>query len=152
IEQNLPRGATLGLDPWLHTPHGIRGIRNAVLKAGGHLVLLGRNPLDAAWQGRPLPPAAPAVPHPLEYAGKDSARKRAEVAAELKDRGARALAITLPEEICWLFNVRGGDVPCTPFVLSYAIAHDDGTSDWFVDARKVPDETRAGVGGDVRVH
>jgi Xaa-Pro aminopeptidase len=28
--------------------------------------------------------------------------------------------LTLPESICWLFNIRGRDVPNTPFVLGFA--------------------------------
>lgn len=152
IEKNLPKGARFGVDPWVHTPSDLRKIRDAVERAGGTLVMLDSNPLDAAWASQPPAPLAPVVPHPLQYAGKASDVKRSELAAELKAQNADALAITLPEEICWLLNIRGGDVPCTPFALSYALAHQDGSVDWFIDADKVTDETRAWVGKDVRLH
>ncbi|MDP2206142.1 MAG: aminopeptidase P family protein [Alphaproteobacteria bacterium] len=152
IEKNLPKDARFGIDPWVHTPNDIKKIRDAVERVDGTLVLLDDNPLDAAWTAQPPAPLAPVVPHPLQYAGKASDVKRQELANALTDAGADALAITLPEEICWLLNIRGGDVPCTPFALSYAIAHKDGTVDWFIDAEKVTDDTRAWVGTDVHLH
>ncbi|HRJ67213.1 MAG TPA: aminopeptidase P family protein [Alphaproteobacteria bacterium] len=152
IEKNLPKGARFGIDPWVHTPNDVKKIRDAVERAGGILVLLDSNPLDAAWTAQPPAPLAPVVPHPLKYAGKASDVKRQKLSAALAADNADALAITLPEEICWLLNIRGGDVPCTPFALSYAIAHKDGSVDWFIDADKVTDDTRSWVGADVRFH
>lgn len=152
IEKNLPQGARFGIDPWVHTPNGAKRIKDAVEKAGGTLVLLDDNPLDAAWKDQPPAPLAPVVPQDLKFAGKSSEDKRKELGAELSAKGADAIVIALPEETCWLLNVRGGDVPCTPFALSYAIGHKDGSVDWFIDQRKVTDETRAWVGADVRIH
>jgi Xaa-Pro aminopeptidase len=37
IPDNLPKGAKLGYDPWLHTAHGVMHLKNAVEKAGGTL-------------------------------------------------------------------------------------------------------------------
>lgn len=152
IEKNLPRGAKFGIDPWVHTPNDMKRIKDAVEKAGGTLVLLDSNPLDAAWKNQPPAPLAPVVPQPLKFAGKSSDDKRDDIAGVLQAKSVDALAITLPEEICWLLNIRGGDVPCTPFALSYAIAHKDGTVDWFIDQRKVTEETKQWIGSDVRLH
>ena len=152
IEKNLPAGAKFGIDPWIHTPNDVKRLRDTVEKAGGTLVFVDSNPLDAAWKDQPDAPLTPAVAHPLKYAGKSSEEKRRDLAKALSEKDANALAITLPEEICWLLNIRGGDVPCTPFTLSYALAHQDGTIDWFIDARKVPEDTKEWVGKDVRLH
>jgi Xaa-Pro aminopeptidase len=152
IEKNLPAGARFGVDPWVHTPNDLKRIKDAVEKAGGTLVLLNDNPLDAAWKDQPPAPLAPVVPQPLQFAGKSSDEKRADLAKTLATKGADAIAVALPEEIAWLLNIRGGDVPCTPFALSYAIAHKDGSVDWYIDSRKVTDETKAWVGADVRLH
>jgi len=152
IEKNLPKGAKFGIDPWIQTANEVKSIKAAVEKAGGTLVFVDSNPLDAAWKVRPAMPLSPVVAQPLQYAGKASDEKRKALADTLKAKGADALAISLPEETCWLLNVRGGDVPCTPFALSYAIAHKDNTVDWFIDQRKITDETRKWVGPDVRIH
>jgi Xaa-Pro aminopeptidase len=158
IGKALPSGAKLGLHAWVHTPNALadsknhKGLRSAVAAANGSLVLLEDNPLDAAWEDRPAAPLTPAVPHPLEFAGKSSADKRREVVAALKEKDAAALAVMLPEEVCWLLNVRGNDVPYTPFTLSYALLHADMTVDWFIDPRKLSDETRKWVGSATRIH
>jgi Xaa-Pro aminopeptidase len=152
IEKNVAKGSTFGIDPWVHTPNDVKNIKTAVEKAGAKLVFVDSNPLDAAWKNQPPAPLTPVVPQPLKFAGKASADKRKNLAAALTAKGADAIAITLPEETCWLLNVRGGDVPCTPFALSYAIAHKDGSVDWFIDQRKVTAETKQWVGSDVRLH
>jgi Xaa-Pro aminopeptidase len=136
----------------VQTANEVKGIKTAVEKAGGKLVFVDSNPLDAAWRDQPAAPISPAVPQLLQYAGKASDDKRKALASTLNEKGADALVIALPEETCWLLNVRGGDVPCTPFALSYSIAHKDGTVDWFIDQRKLTGETKNWVGTDVRIH
>lgn len=152
IEKNLAAGSVFGIDPWVHTPNDAKRIQDAVEKSGSTLKLLDDNPLDAAWHDQPPAPLSPAVPHGLEYAGKSSLDKRTDLGAALTSAAADALLITLPEEICWLLNIRGSDVPCTPFVLSYAVAHADGKVDFFVDGRKITNDTRQWLGDDITLH
>lgn len=149
----LGRGKTFGIDPWVHTPADVERLRAVVESAGSTLRLLDDNPLDAAWGAeRPAAPQTPVTAHPLEFSGVASSDKRAAVAAALRQENCDVLAVTLPEDVCWLLNVRGDDVPCTPFVLSYALAHADGSADWFLDQRKLSDAVRAWVGDAVRIH
>ncbi|MEX0921932.1 MAG: aminopeptidase P family protein [Rhodovibrionaceae bacterium] len=148
IAAQLGRGK-LGFDPWLHTRAQVRGFESMVARAGGELVALAGNPIDAVWADRPEPPRAPARPHPLEFAGRCSAEKRAEVAATLKDQGAEAAVLTLPDSIAWLLNLRGGDVGHTPLVLSFAILYGDGRVDWFVDGEKLDDAVLEWLGPEV---
>lgn len=149
----LRSGSVFGIDPWVHTPADVERLRAVVEGAGAKLRLLDDNPLDCAWGSeRPAPPATPATAHPLEFSGVASADKRRMVADILKRQGCDVLAVTMPEDICWLLNVRGNDVPCTPFVLSYALAHADGSVDWCVDGQKISPEVRSWVGDEVRIH
>jgi Xaa-Pro aminopeptidase len=152
IAENLTKGAKFGIDPWVMTPNEVKTVKEAVEKAGGTLVFLDSNPLDAAWKDQPAAPISPVVPQILQYAGETSDKKRKDLAAQLKQKGADALVIAFPEETCWLLNVRGGDVPCTPFALSYSIAHNDGTVDWFIDQRKLPSDTKNFLPKEVRLH
>ena len=50
-----------------------------------------------------------------------------------------------------VFSIRGGDVPFTPFALSFAIVHADGATELFIDAAKLPAESRAWLGNAVSV-
>ena len=59
--------------------------------------------------------------------------------------------ITDPASIAWLLNIRGGDVPFTPFALGFALVHADGGAELFMDAAKLPEPTRDWLGNAVSV-
>ena len=115
------------------------------------LAALAPNPLDEVWPDQPEPPHARAVPHPLELAGETSESKRGRLAEELKKRGADAAVLTLADSICWLLNIRGADVPHTPFVLAFAMLNADASVDLFLDPRKSSPELATHLGNQVRV-
>lgn len=151
LPDNLPGGAKLGYDPWLTSANGVAGLRQAAERAGGSLVPCNSNPVDAIWSDRPAPPADPAVPHPLNLAGEAGAAKRARVAAGLRKANVDAAVITLCDSVCWLFNIRGSDLPHTPFVLAFAILHADGGAELFLDESKRTPELIAHLGDGVRL-
>jgi Xaa-Pro aminopeptidase len=151
IEANLPKGAKLGYDPWLHTQASIERLRISVERAGGQLVPLASNPLDAVWPDQPEPPRARAVPQPIELSGETSQSKRARLADDLKKRGVDAAVLTLPDSVCWLLNIRGADVPHTPFALAFAILNADASVDLFLDPKKSSPELLQHLGNEVRV-
>ncbi len=152
LETNLPRGGKLGYDPWLHTQSAVERWRISAERAGGTLVAVSHNPLDAVWPDQPAIPRAPAVPHPIELAGETSAAKRARLAEDFKKRGVDSAVLTLPDSVCWLLNIRGADVPHTPFVLAFAILNADASLDLFLDPKKSSAELVAHLGNQVRVH
>ncbi|HEX4160112.1 MAG TPA: aminopeptidase P family protein [Rhizomicrobium sp.] len=151
LAANVPQGARIGYDPWLHTAAGVDHLRAAAVQAGAELVACERNPIDAIWTDQPGPPLVKAAPHPLELAGESAESKRMRIAEELKSRQIDAAVITLPDSICWLLNMRGGDIPHTPFVLSFALLHGDGSTDLFMDARKGSPELAQHLGNAVRL-
>jgi Xaa-Pro aminopeptidase len=151
IEANAGRGAKIGYDPWLHTLAAIEALKKSAAKAEAELVACNGNPIDAVWADRPAPPVSRAVPHPFALSGEESSPKRARIALELKNRKADATVLSMPDSICWLFNIRGRDLACTPYVLGFAILHADATADFFVDTRKVTPELVAHLGPGVRV-
>ncbi len=151
LEANLKKGERLGYDPWLHTESGIEQLRAAATKAGAELVACAGNPLDTVWEGRPPAPQAKVAVYDEAHAGETSASKRARIAEDMRKSHLDAAVIPLPESICWLFNVRGGDVPHTPFALSYAILHGNGEAEWFIDETKLTHEVRRHIGNAITV-
>ncbi|NBB15529.1 M24 family metallopeptidase [Caulobacter sp. SLTY] len=146
----LQAGAVIGYDPRLHSPDALAGLKKAADKAGATLKAVAPNPLDTAWgDNRPAQPKAQVVPQPLDYAGEDSAAKRARIGEALKKQGADAAVLTAPASIAWLFNVRGGDVIRTPLPLSQAVVRADGTARLFLDPDKVTAELPAWLGNQV---
>jgi Xaa-Pro aminopeptidase len=115
------------------------------------MVPLATNPSDAIWPDRPLAPAGPVVAHASAYAGRSSADKRAEIAGVLRSARQDAAVLTDPASVAWLLNLRGSDVPYTPFALAFAVLDADARTDLFIDAARLADDLRAGLGDDVRV-
>jgi Xaa-Pro aminopeptidase len=152
IPDNLPKGAKLAYDPWLHTQHNVAHLKAAVEKAGATLVAVETNPIDAVWDSQPAPPQTPAKPHAFNLSGEQSEAKRLRLADGLKKSGAEAAVITLADSVCWLLNIRGHDVPHTPFTLAFAILHEDGGADLFLDPAKRTPELMAHLGNSVQVH
>jgi Xaa-Pro aminopeptidase len=147
-----PRGARIGYDPRLHSPDALERLKAAAAKSGAELRPVSPNPIDQAWgAARPPQPVAPVVPHPLEYAGEESAAKRHRLGAELKARGADASVLTAPASIAWLFNVRGGDVIRSPLPLGQAVLNSDGSARLFLDPQKVTPDLRAWLGNEVQL-
>lgn len=151
LAQHLQAGARIGYDPWLHTPNSLQKLRAACSQADAVLVACDDNPLDAVWIDRPPPPLAPAVVHSIAYAGESAQDKRQRLGEHLTAAGVDVAVLTQPDSIAWLLNVRGGDVPHTPLVLSFALLYADGRVDWFVDARKLDNTLRAHLGAGVQV-
>ena len=141
-------GKRIGYDPWLHAEAGLKRLE----AAGMELVPLEANPVDAVWiDARPPAPAAPASPHPLEYAGRSAAEKREEAAATLRAEGDDAAVLADAHSVAWLLNIRGADLDHTPLVLAFALLRADGAAELFLDPARVPAETRAHLGNGVSV-
>ena len=114
IRSNAKPGWTIGYDARLHSPDALAKLTEAADRAGATMKAVDANPVDAAWSDRPEPPRAKVRPHTIEAAGEAHADKRRRVAGEVAETGADAAVITDPASIAWLFNLRGGDVACTP--------------------------------------
>jgi len=149
LEANARPGQVIGYDPRLHSPDALARLQAAAAKAGAVLKPVETNPVDAAWAGRPAQPAAPVVAHPLEYAGEDSASKRARIGQSLAQAGVEAAVITAPASVAWLFNIRGGDVIRSPLPLGQAILAADGSARLFLDPAKVTEDLPAWLGNQV---
>jgi Xaa-Pro aminopeptidase len=139
------KGLRIGHDPWLHTEAALARLSDA----GAELVPLDANPVDAVWRDRPAPPEAPAVAHPVEFAGLDSAAKREAAAKALREAGEDAAVLADPHSVAWLLNIRGSDLAHTPLVLAQALLRADGTVTLFLDPGRADAALRAHLGDAV---
>lgn len=152
VKANAPQGARIGYDSWLHTRDWAKSLEKALARKQGEAVAVDSNPIDSVWADQPERSDAKMAAHPMEYAGKSSEDKRADIAAWLQDEGLDSVVISALDSVAWVFNVRGQDVSHTPVALSYALVHDDGSADLFVAPEKLTDEVRAHLGNRVALH
>jgi Xaa-Pro aminopeptidase len=142
LKANAPPKGRIGYDPWLMTRAQVRQISKGLEAAGAELVPVESNPVDAVWAGRPKPALASVSDQPEILAGKGASEKIAEIGGEIAGKRADAAVVTDPASIAWLFNIRGGDVPHTPFPLAFAIVKAEGRPELFIDGRKLSNEIR----------
>lgn len=142
--EKLPKGATAGFDPWLHTAGEIARLKTALDAKGIALKPLSRNLIDQLWgKERPAPPYSPVAVHPLKLAGVEASAKLAELQKTLKDADQQAALLTLADSICWLFNIRGADVAHNPVVRAYALVPSSGKAELYIDPAKITAEVKA---------
>ncbi len=150
ILQHISAGK-IGYDAWLHTRDEIAKIE-AALAGSGVVLTPCANVIDAIWRDQPAPPMGRAFAHDVALAGESHTDKCARLAKGLRDAGHSAAAITLPDSICWLLNIRGADVPRNPVLQGFAILHDTGKVDLFAGSAKFDAATIAHMGADVALH
>jgi len=140
IALKLKPGDKLGYDPRLHTPDAVARLAHACEKAGAALVAVDANPIDAIWLDRPPPPIGAITPHKLRFAGEGASAKIARVRQAMKS--SQCLLISDPNNMAWLFNIRGQDVSYTPLPLGFAYLPLDGRPVVFLDGRKLTTASR----------
>jgi Xaa-Pro aminopeptidase len=149
LRANARPGMRIGYDSKLHSPDALDKLKSAVRAAGAELVPVSPNPIDGVWDDRPPIPAAPVVPHALDYAGESSASKRKRLGDQLGHDGADAALLTSPASLAWLFNIRGGDVKATPVPLGAAILTADAAATLFLAPAAISAELRSWLGDQV---
>lgn len=129
----------LGYDPFIVSINRLCNLRKLLPKHPKvELVPISGNLVDPIWGERPESSSAKAFALDETITGKNVSEKLNALRSEMKTLGADILPITRLDEIAWMFNVRGGDVPCNPVVESYAILTQEKAY-WFVAPEKVPD-------------
>lgn len=97
--------------------------------------------VGAIWEDRPALPASRTFELAEKYTGKSAADKLAEVREEMKKAGADIHIITRVDDIAWLFNMRGDDIPCFPVVLCYALIREDAAF-LYMNAERLSDDLK----------
>ncbi len=135
LGEHVGAGGRVGYDPWLATPGDVARWTRAVEAAGGILVAVGVNPIDAIWTDRPPSPRGQVTLRAENLAGEDAAAKVARVVAALGK--ADALLVSDPHAMAWLFNIRGADVGHTPLPLGFALVPAVGHPTLFIARGKL---------------
>lgn len=97
--------------------------------------------LNELWQDRPALPANPVFEHLPPHATLERSEKLAQVRQTMVERGADWHFIATLDDIAWLFNLRGTDVPYNPVFISFALIGPQSVT-LFVASDKVGDDVR----------
>ncbi|KAF7561901.1 hypothetical protein G7046_g2238 [Stylonectria norvegica] len=116
-------GKNVAVDPSLISPATAKKLAEKIRKCGGaDLLPIDDNLVDLVWgDQRPARPREAVIIHLDKFAGKSAATKLAELRLELEKKHSPGLLVSMLDEIAWLFNLRGSDIPFNPVFFSYAI-------------------------------
>jgi Xaa-Pro aminopeptidase len=143
LVDNLPSGATVGFDPWLHSLEEVERATERLKTKGIKLKAIARNPVDVVWgAGRPARPSGPIMVHPTSLAGVGAEEKVTKLQEDLAKAGHDAVVLTAPDSIAWLLNIRGNDIPHTPVALCFAILPVRGKVQLFIDPKRLDKEAK----------
>ncbi|KAM0275840.1 hypothetical protein ACHAQH_007350 [Verticillium albo-atrum] len=131
-------GKTVGVDPELIAASAAKKLAAKIQKFGGSdLVALERNLVDVVWGAdRPARPKNPAVILSDAFSGKTVEAKLRDLRQELAKKDSPGMVVSMLDEIAWLLNLRGSDIPYNPVFFSYAVVTLD-TATLFIDDTKL---------------
>ncbi len=151
LATQLKPGCRVGLDHMHWPPVWAARFEKSCADHGAELVAMVDNPVDEIWADQPPVPQGQITTFPLQFAGRTTAEKSAELAAALCDLGAQWHVETQPDNIAWFLNVRGADTDYIPVPNSFFLLRADGTSRWFVPAAKFAEGVVAALPDTVQI-
>jgi Xaa-Pro aminopeptidase len=135
-------GKTVGVDPTVITASDARKLQETLKKkAHAKLVGISENLVDKIWQDRPSRPAEKVIVLDEKYSGKPYSTKLDDLRKELKKKKAAGMVVSMLDEIAWLFNLRGNDIPYNPVFFSYA-AITPSSAALYTDSSKLSPEAQ----------
>ena len=147
ILQNLSDKITIGFDPKLHTSKQMENL-NKELSTKNIIVKPSVNLVDLIWTNQPPTPQTKVFIHHTKYSGESSSNKRSLIKKILKENKIDAILISSPENLCWVFNLRGSDVPMTPITFGYAIIDNQGNAKLFLHKNKLNRQVKKALAQD----
>jgi len=101
--------------------------------------LIHKDLISLIWKDRPKIKAKEIFLFDLEYSGKPSSEKLAEIRAEMTKENAGVLILSDMEDIAWTFNFRGYDLPHSPVAAAFAVIEQENCF-LFIDREKITDD------------
>ncbi len=136
---NTPENGTVGFDGSVVSMSDASLIQRG-LKSKNAKIALQEDLVGMVWEDRPSMPKEKLFVLDAKYTGQSAAERIAMVRADMKAKHVDGLILTALEDPCWLLNIRGNDIPCTPVPYAFAYVTEDAVN-YYVDLDKVTEET-----------
>lgn len=146
LRKNLKEGQCLGFDGRTVSAQEADELRK-MLSKNGVTISCEEDLVGRIWEDRPALSCEPVKELDVKWTGKSRADKCAEIRAAMKGKGADIFVLTCLDDIVWLLNIRGGDVPCNPVVLSY-LAMTEKEVLLFANEKAFSEEVKAALAAD----
>lgn len=141
LAERLPAGSTVAFDGNLASVAVAQAVKDALLPldiiVDGHVDIL-----ETLWSDRPVLPTSPAFLLDETTTGESTISKLNRVREKMKSKRISAHLVSSLDDLAWLLNIRGNDVPCNPVVLGFVLLVGNETI-LFIEPSKLRDEDKA---------
>ncbi len=141
LVSNMIPGQTLGFDGRC-IPYAKGKEYKDALKKKGIQIAAKKDIGDKAWKKRPSLPCHKLFLLSEEYCGESCTDKLTRLRAVMQKKGTQYYVTSKLDDICWLTNLRGRDVPENPVALCHMLVTMD-TAHLFLQEKEWTDETLA---------
>ncbi|HUN93238.1 MAG TPA: aminopeptidase P family protein [Burkholderiaceae bacterium] len=146
LASRLPAGAVAGADGAVLGLAAARSLE-AALSARGARLRSDLDLLDEVWIGRPGLPAEAVREHAAPFATVARSAKLAAIREQVRQAGADFHLVSTLDDIAWMLNLRGADVPYNPVFLAHLLLNPDRAT-LFVGRGKIDDALAARLAAD----
>ncbi|CAL4085514.1 unnamed protein product [Meganyctiphanes norvegica] len=143
LKEQLEPGAAVGADPHLIGANAWLNYKNHLAESNITMEGVEDNLVDLVWDsdGRPSYSNDSIFIHELQFAGESWIDKISEVRLKMQPSNADYLILTALDEVAWVLNLRGNDVPFNPVFRGYVLIGKDSI-ELFAPLEKVPDDVK----------
>lgn len=131
LGEKLQEGQCIGFDARVVNTNDAKEFAKIAAKKHGSLKT-DNDLLDEVWTDRPALVHQPADVLKDEFNGEATASKLARVREQMEKEEAQYHIISTLDDIAWILNVRGNDIPHVPVVLSFLVIGKEDAM-WFVE-------------------
>ncbi|RMG60625.1 MAG: M24 family metallopeptidase, partial [Bacteroidetes bacterium] len=146
LAENCPEGSRVGIDFALISVSRMSQLQERLEPLG--ITLEDTDELAARlWESRPPLPTAPVRLFPVERAGLSRDDKLGLLREDMAQQKVDYVLLSALDEIAWLANLRGADIPYNPVAVAYALIGQE-TATLFVAPDKLTADMRAALTAD----
>lgn len=138
LKQNVKDNETIGFDGRCFSLNELESIKD-LFKDKNVNIKVDNDLVGMIWENRPEVHMGKAFSHDIKYCGMSREEKLKNVREKMEELGADNYVISSLDDIAWLLNIRGNDIPCNPVVVSFVLI-DEKDAFLFVDEKKIPND------------
>ena len=127
LAQHAPAGSTVAVDGQVLALAAAKTLQTALRETGATL-RTDVDLVDTVWPDRPGLPTAAVYEHRPPHATRTRSDKLAQLRREMQAQGASHHFVSTVDDIAWLTNLRGSDVPYNPVFLAHLLVGPQGAT------------------------
>lgn len=152
LSQYAQAGWRVGFDSEVVTPDLYDRLQKVCEQKAALMQPTAADPFDQCWLDRPETPPSEVLQLSAEWAGESVAEKLARVREQMRVAEVAWLIETQPDNVNWLLNIRGQDLPYCPVVRARLLIGLEGELHLFADLTDGDAEAFASADLPIRCH